>query len=118
MGTAAKNARPAFADISRPRAERMAAGSTAYPGGMTVRVSYAGEVTLEEAVSHYLAARQNAMEAIGPARASLYACVEPIAATLLSAFWLHEPFALIDLLGFAMIIATILILGYSDLKAQ
>ena len=55
---------------------------------------------------------------IGPARASLYACVEPIAATLLSAFWLHEPFALIDLLGFAMIIATILILGYSDLKAQ
>ena len=68
--TAAKNARPAFADISRPRAERMAAGSTAYPGGMTVRVSYAGEVTLEEAVSHYLAARQNAMEAIGPARAS------------------------------------------------
>ena len=28
----------------------MAAGSTAYPGGMTVRVSYAGEVTLEEAV--------------------------------------------------------------------
>ena len=55
---------------------------------------------------------------IGPARASLYACVEPIAATLLSAFWLHEPFALIDLLGFAMIIATILILGYLDLKAQ
>lgn len=53
---------------------------------------------------------------IGPAKASLYACVEPIAATLLSALWLHEPFAPIDFLGFAMIIATILILGYSDLK--
>ena len=70
MGTAARNARPTFDDISRSRAERTAAGSAAYPGGMTVRVSYAGEVTLEEAVSHYLAARQNAMEAIGPAKAS------------------------------------------------
>lgn len=37
----------------------MAAGSTAYPGGMTVRVSYAGECSLEEAVSQYLAARAN-----------------------------------------------------------
>lgn len=53
---------------------------------------------------------------IGPARASLYACVEPIAATILSAVWLKVPFAPIDLLGFAMIIATILMLGYSDLK--
>ena len=53
---------------------------------------------------------------IGPARASLYACVEPIASTLLSVFWLHVPFKAIDLVGFGMIIATILILGYSDLK--
>lgn len=53
---------------------------------------------------------------IGPARASLYACVEPIAATTLSAVWLKVPFEPIDFLGFAMIIATILMLGYSDLK--
>ena len=53
---------------------------------------------------------------IGPARASLYACVEPIAATLLSALWLKVPFQPVDFLGFAMIIATILILGYGDLK--
>ena len=53
---------------------------------------------------------------IGPARASLYACVEPIAATLLSAVWLKAPFKPIDFLGFSMIIATILILGYGDLK--
>lgn len=55
---------------------------------------------------------------IGPARASLYCCVEPIAATLLCAVWLKEPFALIDLAGFACIIATILILGFMDLKAS
>lgn len=63
--TAARPTRPAFADISKPRAERAAAGGSACPGGITVRVSYAGETTLEEAVSHYLAARENARAACG-----------------------------------------------------
>jgi len=53
---------------------------------------------------------------IGPARASLYSCVEPIAAMLLSAVWLKVPFAAIDLVGSGCIIATILILGFMDLK--
>lgn len=53
---------------------------------------------------------------IGPARASLYACTEPIASALLSFFWLKTPFEPIDLLGFGLIIATILMLGFSDLK--
>ena len=53
---------------------------------------------------------------IGPARASLYSCVEPIAAMLLSAVWLKVPFAAIDLVGSGCIIATILILGFIDLK--
>lgn len=53
---------------------------------------------------------------IGPSRASLYACVEPIAAAVLSAVWLGVPFAPMDLLGFALIIATILMLGFADLK--
>lgn len=53
---------------------------------------------------------------IGPERASLYACVEPIASTLLTVFWLKAPFTVMDFAGFACIIATILILGYSDLK--
>lgn len=53
---------------------------------------------------------------IGPARASLYACVEPIAATILSAVWLKVPFTVVDLAGFALIIATILILAVKDLK--
>ena len=53
---------------------------------------------------------------IGPARASLYSCVEPIAATLLSAVWLKVPFAAIDLVGFTCIIAAIMVLGVMDLK--
>lgn len=53
---------------------------------------------------------------IGPARASLYACVEPIAATILSALWLKVPFQAMDLVGFGFIIATILMLGAADLK--
>lgn len=53
---------------------------------------------------------------IGPARASLYSCVEPIAAMILSAVWLKVPFAPIDLVGSGCIIATILILGFMDLK--
>ncbi|MBQ7795573.1 MAG: EamA family transporter [Lachnospiraceae bacterium] len=53
---------------------------------------------------------------IGPGRASLYCCVEPIAATLICAVWLKEPFAAIDIVGFGCIIATILILGFLDLK--
>lgn len=53
---------------------------------------------------------------IGPERASLYACVEPIASTLLTVFWLKAPFTGMDFAGFACIIATILLLGYSDLK--
>ena len=53
---------------------------------------------------------------IGPGRASLYCCVEPIAATLICAVWLKEPFAAIDIVGFLCILATILILGFLDLK--
>ena len=53
---------------------------------------------------------------IGPGRASLYCCIEQIAATLICAVWLKEPFAAIDIVGFLCIIATILILGFLDLK--
>lgn len=53
---------------------------------------------------------------IGPARASLYACIEPIGATVLSAVWLKVPFQPVDLIGFAFIIAMIVILAYEDLK--
>lgn len=53
---------------------------------------------------------------IGPARASLYASVEPLAATILSAVWLKVPFQAIDLVGFAFIIGMIFLLGYAEVR--
>ncbi len=47
---------------------------------------------------------------IGPEKASLYACIEPVAATLFSALWLRVSFAPIDLLGFACILATLFLI--------
>ena len=47
---------------------------------------------------------------IGPEKASLYACIEPVAATLFSAFWLHVSFSRIDILGFACILATLFLI--------
>ncbi len=47
---------------------------------------------------------------IGPEKASLYACVEPVSATLFSAFWLHASFLWIDLAGFACIISTLFLI--------
>lgn len=58
------------------------------------------------------------VQMIGPSKASLYACVEPIAATLLSAVWLKVPFMAMDFVGFALIITTILILAFQDMKRQ
>lgn len=46
--------------IAPPRAGK-APGEAAHAKGIEVRVSYAGECSLEEAVSRYLAARANAM---------------------------------------------------------
>ncbi len=47
---------------------------------------------------------------IGPEKASLYACVEPVSATLFCAFWLHASFLWIDLAGFACIISTLFLI--------
>lgn len=47
---------------------------------------------------------------IGPEKASLYACVEPVAATLFSFLWLHVSFTPIDLLGFACILSTLFLI--------
>lgn len=55
----------------------------------------------------------NAIKRIGPAKSSLFACSEPVAAALLSALWLKTDFALIDLVGFALIISTLFILSRS-----
>ncbi len=52
----------------------------------------------------------NAIKRIGPAKASLFSCSEPIAAALLSAIWLGTEFVLLDLIGFACILSTIFLL--------
>ena len=57
---------------------------------------------------------------IGSTRASLYACVEPLAATLIGIFWLHIRFDLIDWVGSAFIVSTVFILSIKteDKKKQ
>lgn len=47
---------------------------------------------------------------IGPEKASLYACVEPVAATLFSFFWLHTAFTWVDIIGFLCILATLFLI--------
>lgn len=53
----------------------------------------------------------HSVKLIGSVKASLFACVEPVAATVLAAVWMKVDFAPVDLLGFVMIIATIFILA-------
>ncbi len=48
---------------------------------------------------------------IGSVKASLYACVEPVASMVLTAAWMHVRFALPDVIGTICIIATIIILA-------
>ena len=55
---------------------------------------------------------------IGPAKASLFSCVEPISATTFSALWLHAPFTVPDLCGFALIIATMIMISIQDIKRK
>lgn len=56
----------------------------------------------------------NAIKYIGPSKASLFSTSEPVAATLLSALWLHTTFMPIDLLGFVLILSVVFILSKSN----
>ena len=47
---------------------------------------------------------------IGPEQASLYACIEPVAATLFSALWLHTSFTGMDFFGFLCILSTLFLI--------
>lgn len=53
---------------------------------------------------------------IGPVKASMLACIEPVVATVISALWLGTEFATIDLLGFALIIGGCLLVSMSGEK--
>ena len=52
------------------------------------------------------------MKMIGPEKASLYACIEPVAATLFSAFWLGTAFTTIDIVGFLCIVSTLFLITF------
>lgn len=51
---------------------------------------------------------------IGPTKASIYASVEPVAATILSTIWLKNSLQFIDVIGFVLIVSTIFILSYAN----
>lgn len=53
----------------------------------------------------------NSIKRIGPEKASLFSCIEPVTATVLSAVWLRTSFMWIDLIGFVLILSTIFILS-------
>jgi drug/metabolite transporter (DMT)-like permease len=48
---------------------------------------------------------------VGPVRSSMLASVEPVTATLFSALWLGSSFSPADIVGFALILATVFILA-------
>lgn len=53
---------------------------------------------------------------IGATKGSLYACVEPVAATMFSVLWLKTPFQAMDVVGFVFIISTIFLLSLNKVK--
>lgn len=54
------------------------------------------------------------MKIIGPEKASLYACIEPVAATLFSALWLGTAFTAIDIIGFLCIVSTLFLITFCE----
>jgi len=54
---------------------------------------------------------------IGPEKANLYACIEPLSATLFAVLWLKSDIQPVDLLGFACILSAVTLLSLSKMKA-
>ena len=55
---------------------------------------------------------------IGPTKASIIACIEPVAATICAMLFLGVSFGFLDLIGFICIVSTIFIVAYFDKKAK
>lgn len=55
---------------------------------------------------------------IGAAKASMISCMEPLSATIISAIWLKNKFMPIDILGFALIIITVLMLSFKGKNSK
>ena len=50
---------------------------------------------------------------VGASSASMLACIEPVAATVISVVWLKVRFRMIDLLGFVFVLSTVFIISLS-----
>ena len=55
---------------------------------------------------------------IGPTKASIIACIEPVAATICAILFLGVTFDFLDVIGFLCIISTIFIVAYFDKKTK
>lgn len=53
---------------------------------------------------------------VGATSASMLACIEPVAATVISVVWLKVRFQMIDLLGFVFVISTVFIISLNQMK--
>ena len=58
------------------------------------------------------------VERAGAVKASVAASIEPVAATVISAFWLGNKFAFADIVGFAAVIAAVIILSFCEKKVE
>ncbi len=54
----------------------------------------------------------------GAANASMLACIEPVAATVISVVWLKVEFQMIDLIGFVFVLSTVFIISLNQMKEE
>lgn len=55
---------------------------------------------------------------VGASSASMLACIEPVAATVISVVWLKVRFQAIDLVGFAFVLSTVFIISLNQMKEE
>lgn len=55
---------------------------------------------------------------VGASSASMLACIEPVAATVISVLWLKVRFQVIDLAGFVLVISTVFIISLNQMKEE
>ena len=58
------------------------------------------------------------VQLVGASNASMLACVEPVAATVISVVWLHVEFQMMDLLGFIFVLSTVFIVSLNQKKEE
>ena len=58
------------------------------------------------------------VQMVGATNASMLACVEPVAAMVISVLWLKVEFQMIDLIGFVFVLSTVFIVSLNQKKDQ